>query len=283
MSRFCQIVIGPAGSGKSTYCSNLIRHCEDINRRVNIANLDPAAEYFDYTPDVDVRELISLEDVLDDEDESIKFGPNGGLVFCMEFLIENLEWLDAQLGEDDEDYWVFDCPGQIELYTHLDVMKTFINHLQNNLNFRCCAVCLCDVQCITDNAKFVGGSVASLSAMAKLEVPFVNVLSKVDLLSGDQKEKLESYLDVMESHQDLVKDLRNEHKSAPVQSAFMKKYQKLTSALVDLLDNYGLVGFQALDMSEENSIGELLVLIDSQIQYGEDLDVKDNFPCDEGG
>ena len=115
MSRYCQVVIGPAGSGKSTYCSNLMRHCEDISRRINIANLDPAAEYFDYTPDVDVRELISLEDVLDDEDESVKFGPNGGLVFCMEFLIENLDWLKSQLGEDDDDYWVFDCPGQIEL------------------------------------------------------------------------------------------------------------------------------------------------------------------------
>ena len=282
MSRYCQVVIGPAGSGKSTYCSNLMRHCEDISRRINIANLDPAAEYFDYTPDVDVRELITLEDVLDDEDESVKFGPNGGLVFCMEFLIENLDWLESQLGEDDDDYWVFDCPGQIELYTHLDVMKTFVDHLQNQLNFRCCAVCLFDVQCITDNAKFIGGSMASLSAMAKLEVPFVNVLSKVDLIDDDQKEKLSNYLDVMESHQDLVQELSTEHKSGGA-NVFMKKHEKLTTALVGLLDNYGLVGFHTLDMNQEGSIGELLVLIDCQIQYGEDLDVKDSFPDDEGG
>jgi hypothetical protein len=29
------------------------------------------------------------------EDEELKFGPNGGLVFSMEFLIENSEWLEV--------------------------------------------------------------------------------------------------------------------------------------------------------------------------------------------
>ena len=30
----------------------------------------------------DVRELIQVDDAM--EDESLRFGPNGGLVFCME-------------------------------------------------------------------------------------------------------------------------------------------------------------------------------------------------------
>jgi hypothetical protein len=29
------------------------------------------------------------------EDEEMKFGPNGGLVFAMEFLLENTEWLQV--------------------------------------------------------------------------------------------------------------------------------------------------------------------------------------------
>ena len=32
------------------------------------------------------------------EDEELKFGPNGGLVFSMEFLIENSEWLEVRSG-----------------------------------------------------------------------------------------------------------------------------------------------------------------------------------------
>jgi hypothetical protein len=40
------------------------------------------------------------------EDEELKFGPNGGLIFCMEYLMENMDWLQRQLsggvGDDDQ-------------------------------------------------------------------------------------------------------------------------------------------------------------------------------------
>ena len=40
---------------------------------------DPAAEHFNYTPTLDIRDLVSLEDVM----EELNLGPNGGLVYCM--------------------------------------------------------------------------------------------------------------------------------------------------------------------------------------------------------
>ena len=67
---------------QSTYCSTIVKHCEAIKRTVHVVNLDPAAEYFDYPILADIRELIHLDDAM--EDESLRFGPNGGLVFCME-------------------------------------------------------------------------------------------------------------------------------------------------------------------------------------------------------
>lgn len=45
------------------------------------------------------------------EDESMKFGPNGGLIFCMEYLVQNIDWLQEQIGEVEDDYILFDCPG----------------------------------------------------------------------------------------------------------------------------------------------------------------------------
>ena len=27
------------------------------------------------------------------------------------YLAENLDWLEEQLGDDDDDYFIFDCPG----------------------------------------------------------------------------------------------------------------------------------------------------------------------------
>lgn len=58
---------------------------------------------------LDVRELISVDDV--QEDKQLLLGPNGALVFCMEYLVQNLDWLHDQLNEGEDDYFIFDCPG----------------------------------------------------------------------------------------------------------------------------------------------------------------------------
>lgn len=57
------------------------QHAIDSKKTIDIVNLDPAAEYFDYKPLADIKELIQLDDVMENE---LNFGPNGGLVFCME-------------------------------------------------------------------------------------------------------------------------------------------------------------------------------------------------------
>jgi hypothetical protein len=30
--------------------------------------------------------------------EELQYGPNGGLIFCLEYLLENVEWLTSDLG-----------------------------------------------------------------------------------------------------------------------------------------------------------------------------------------
>lgn len=72
------------------------QHGVDTRRMIEVVNLDPAAEHFDYKPILDIRELIHVQDTMEDED--LHFGPNGGLVYCIEYLIENLDWLQENLG-----------------------------------------------------------------------------------------------------------------------------------------------------------------------------------------
>lgn len=113
MGKHAQLVIGPAGSGKSSYSTAIYEHCCAQRRTVHVINLDPAAETFKYPVSIDIRDLISLDDV----SEELKLGPNGGLIFCMEYLIENIQWLEKKIGEYEDDYLIIDCPGQIELYS----------------------------------------------------------------------------------------------------------------------------------------------------------------------
>ncbi|XP_039131578.1 GPN-loop GTPase 3 [Dioscorea cayenensis subsp. rotundata] len=255
---YAQLVIGPAGSGKSTYCSSLYQHCEAIRRTMHIVNLDPAAEHFDYPVAMDIRELISLDDVM----EELGLGPNGGLIYCMEHLEENLDdWLAEELDNYlDDDYLVFDCPGQIELFSHVPVLRNFVDHLKRK-NFNVCAVYLLDSQFMTDVPKYISGCMASLSAMIQLELPHVNILSKMDLVTN--KKDIENYLNPEATT--LLSELNQN--MAP-------KFAKLNKALAGLVDEFSMVNFVPLDLRKESSIQYVLSYIDNCIQYGEDADVK---------
>ncbi|KAK8722706.1 hypothetical protein OTU49_012181 [Cherax quadricarinatus] len=262
--RFCQLVLGPAGSGKSTYCAALQKHAETINRTIHIVNLDPAAEVFSYEPLADVRDLIQVDDVMQADD--LNFGPNGGLVFCMEYLIEpeGLDWLKEQLGDYDEDCILFDCPGQIELYTHMNVMTRLIGHLQS-MDFRVCAVFVLDSAYMVDTTKFLSGSIAALATMVQLEVPHINVLTKMDLLNKAAQQQLEMFL---------VPEVRELLDSEHATSKFNKKYHKLTRALGRVLDEYSLVRYVPLNIKKEDSLMDVLIQTDFALQYGEDQDVR---------
>ncbi|XP_017891293.1 GPN-loop GTPase 3 [Ceratina calcarata] len=259
--RYAQLVMGPAGSGKSTYCSVMQQHAAAERKVIDVVNLDPAAEFFDYEPLIDIRELIQLDDAM--EDEELRFGPNGGLVFCMEYLTENSSWLEEKLDDVDDDYIIFDCPGQIELYTHMTVIRRLITMLQN-LNFRICGVFLVDSQFMVDGSKFLSGTMAALSVMINLELPHVNILSKMDLLSKSSRRQLDKYLEP-DPHSllaDMGKDPWNE------------KYKNLTEAIGRLIEDYSLVRFYPLNIKDEESIADIKLTIDNIVQYGEDADVK---------
>lgn len=55
----------------------------------------------------DVRDCVSLDDVVEEMD----LGPNGGLLYAMEYLAENMDWLREEVGEYEDDYLLIDCPG----------------------------------------------------------------------------------------------------------------------------------------------------------------------------
>lgn len=92
---FAQLVIGPPGAGKSTYCNGMHQFMSAIGRKCSIVNLDPANEQTTYEATVDVRELITLEEIMEED----RLGPNGGVLYAVEEVEENMEWLTGKLKE----------------------------------------------------------------------------------------------------------------------------------------------------------------------------------------
>ena len=118
---FGQLIIGPPGSGKTTYCNGMQQYMQLIGRKVAVINLDPANDALPYDCTIDLADLVSLEAVM----ETYGLGPNGGicqllalnisllkeaarygltqwlmsagLLYCMEFLEHNMDWLQERM------------------------------------------------------------------------------------------------------------------------------------------------------------------------------------------
>lgn len=72
-----QVVVGPPGAGKSTYCAGMQQFLTLAGRRCAVVNLDPANDPTGYTPAVDISELVSLEVV------QVPGGRAGCVACCM--------------------------------------------------------------------------------------------------------------------------------------------------------------------------------------------------------
>jgi len=203
-----------------------------MGRKVAIVNLDPANENMTYQPEVDVSDLVRLEEVMD----TMGLGPNGGLVYCMQFLLENYAWLEGRLQAlDPNTYLMIDCPGQVELYTVDSSVKEIVEKLVAS-DMRLAAVHLVDSHYCSDPAKFISVCLTSLTTMLQIALPHVNLLSKVDLVEkfGRLQFGLDYYTEVL--------DLEYLLDTFP-EDAFTAKYKQLNTALTGLVSDYSLVNF----------------------------------------
>lgn len=110
--------------------------------------------------------------------------------------------------------------------------------------------------------------------MAALELPHINVLSKLDLLAS--KGAVERYLDP--PIDELVAELSAD-------SSFDPRRAALTEAIGAVINDYGMVNFMGLDPTDETSIDLILMAVDHAIQYHDDVEPReprdDRDPADE--
>ncbi len=283
MSKFGVLVMGPAGAGKSTFCAALISQLRSNRRSSIYVNLDPAATDFVYEPDVDIKDLISLDDVM----EEMGLGPNGGLIYCFEFLMRNLDFLTDPLETVSDEYLIIiDMPGQIELYTHVPIVPQLVQHLsRGSLNINLCAAYLLEATFTVDRPKFFAGTLSAMSAMLMLEMPHVNILSKMDLVKGtlgrkDMKRFIDPDAALLEDDpaDDVTFDTPGNDREAPSKADNLmggSSFKRLNRAVAQLIDDYSMVSFLKLDVQDEDSVGAVLSYIDDCIQFHEAQEPKE--------
>ncbi len=133
-----------------------------------------------------------------------------------------MNWLEERINEfGDNNYFLIDCPGQLELYSHYDLMKQIIKGLKRNGMNILSVFCL-DSTFLTEQGKFVSGCTLSLATMIQLELPHITVLTKADLINDKN---------VLENLNDL--DPRNIIDESDCLSG--KKMGNLTKVLIEMV------------------------------------------------
>jgi len=94
-----------------------------------LVNLDPANDNLIYAADIDIREIIRIQDIMDKQ----HLGPNAALLFCIEELERRIDWLIRRLAGFAGGYFIFDLPGQVELTTCHGSLLSILQHLEKNM------------------------------------------------------------------------------------------------------------------------------------------------------
>lgn len=238
--------------------------------------------------------------------EEMGLGPNGGLVYCFEFLLENLDFLSEALDGITEEYLIIiDMPGQIELYTHIPILPTLARFLSQPgaLDIRLCAAYLLEATFVVDRAKFFSGTLSAMSAMMLLEVPHLNILSKMDLVKDQvRKRDIKRFLTPDSSLlDDDPAEIARQHVSGeaagasesigktkvvaegdeegdPSESSSVMRgtsFKRLNRAVAGLIESFSMVNYLKLDSSDEDSVGAILSYIDDCIQFHEAQEPKE--------
>ncbi|KAI0970510.1 hypothetical protein F4678DRAFT_435504 [Xylaria arbuscula] len=255
---FAQLVLGSPGAGKSTYCDGMHQFMGAIGRECSVVNLDPANDKTNYPCALDIRKLVTLEEIMADD----QLGPNGGVLYAFEELEHNMEWLENGLKELGDSYILFDCPGQVELYTHHNSLRNIFFRLQK-LGYRLVVVHLSDSFCLTQPSLYLSNILLTLRAMLQMDLPHINVLTKIDKISS--YDPLPFNLDFYTEVRELSYLLPELEAEAPAMRS--DKFSRLNQAVANLVENFGLVRFEVLAVENKKSMVQLLRVVDRASGY----------------
>lgn len=175
-------IIGTAGSGKSALTSALADRLRASEVNIATVNLDPGVRWLPYSPEVDIRDYVNYDRMI----ESLRLGPNGALVACVDAAVNHVYEMREELERLEPDYVLIDTPGQMELFAYRD-SGTFIATALSGGDFS--IIFLADHIFLNSPSDFISVMLLSYSVHVRFRTPQVNCVSKSDLISKEVLER----------------------------------------------------------------------------------------------
>jgi len=180
---FTVFIIGTAGSGKSMLTSAFNEWLKMSKQDVSVVNLDPGVLTLPYSPDVDIRDYVDIESLM----EEYGLGPNGALIMAADLIADKIEEISKEIEDLRSDIVLVDTPGQMELFAFRASGPYIANELTRENK---AIVYLFDAVFSVNPLNYVSNLFLSAAVYNRFLQPQVHLLSKCDLLPKEEVDKI---------------------------------------------------------------------------------------------
>ncbi len=220
-------VVGPAGSGKSTFTGAFQDWMKNNGYDAISVNLDPGADSIPYSPDVDVRNWVILQDIMDE----YVLGPNGAQILASDLIANSIDDIKNEIDSFDTDYVIIDTPGQLELFAFRTSSEFIVERLSEKKGY---ISFIMDPMVAISPSGYISLLTLSASVFFRFYLPFSNIINKIDLLQKSDLDKLKMW---SEDRNILYEDLIAE--KGKIQNIFMgEMFKSLEESNYDVRPNF---------------------------------------------
>ncbi|GAA6035354.1 hypothetical protein JCM8097_008829 [Rhodosporidiobolus ruineniae] len=171
------IVIGMAGSGKTTFMQRVNSYLHSRDQAPYVLNLDPAVMHLPFDANIDIRDTVDYAEVM----KQYNLGPNGGIMTALNLFTTKFDQVLGHVEKraQDVDYVLLDTPGQIEIFTWSASGAIITDALASALPT--VVVYIIDTPRTTSPATFMSNMLYACSILYKTRLPFLLVFNKTDV------------------------------------------------------------------------------------------------------
>lgn len=171
------LMIGMAGSGKSTWMHRMVIRLQSLKKRVYTVNLDPAVRNVAYPVNIDIRDTVNYKEVM----KHFGLGPNGAIMTSLNLFATKFDQVLGLLDKraPELDYVLIDTPGQIEVFNWSASGQIITDALAVSYPTVVCYVV--DTARCSKPVTFMSNMLYACSILYKTKLPFIVAFNKIDV------------------------------------------------------------------------------------------------------